>query len=212
MADDLTASYRKLGRFMEALGDGWISPNGHLLPDRRKSCYSLEGATGGSLYAYLSEILDYVISKASILNISDDLDRGLLSAVLEPGHLIFLQGAFKFAEQTRVCRGHGQTTEMYRQTNGVRVTCTFDRWEATSNSAWSGYLKGSQEAGALLRVVSLGTKDGILIVQTSVIAIAAPQSNLKHREYSNAPYRRGYYKLDPEEDYYLLRHHIRVFQ
>lgn len=106
----------------------------------------------------------------------------------------------KFAEQTTVVRGHGQTTEMYRQANGVRVTCTFDRWEATSNSAWSGYLKGRQEAAALLRLVSLVPEDGILIIQRSVIAIGAAQPNLKHREYSNAPYRRGYYIPNDEVD------------
>ena len=199
MADDLNTSYRTLSRFSEAFGDGWINSKGHIVQDGRRTRYSLEGGDGGSLYAYLSEILDRVISSASIMNISDDLDRRLLSAVLEPRHLIFLQGAFKFAEQTDVLRGQGQTTEMYRQTNGVRVTCTFDRWEATSNSSWSVYLKGSQEAAALLRVVSLNSDGGVLVVQASVIAISAPQHDLKHREYSNSPYRRGYYTLSEEE-------------
>lgn len=82
---------------------------------------------------------------------------------------------------------------MYRHTNGVRVSSTIDRWEATSNSAWSCYLKGTYEASAIMRIASVGQTNGELVVQGSSIAIGAPLEGMKTREYSNAPYRRGYY-------------------
>ena len=85
----------------------------------------------------------------------DDLGRGLLNAVLRPGQLIFLQGWFRFALKNNGLQGLGETVEMYRESNGVRVSAVIDRWEATSNSAWSSYLKGTQEAATDLRVMSI---------------------------------------------------------
>ncbi len=82
----------------------------------------------------------------------------------------------------------------------MSVTSAIDRWEATSISAWSCYLKGIYEVSALMRVVSLGHVNGQLMVQGSSIAIGAPLEGMKTREYSNAPYRRGHYVEHGEEE------------
>lgn len=192
MAEDISVDLKQLSRYRTAHFNGWIDSDGLLLRKNQRSHYSLEGGDGGSLYAYLKEVLDETLSSVSVFNISDDLDRGLLNAVLRPGQLIFLQGLFRFALKDDKLQGPGQTVKMYRESNGVRVSAVIDRWEATSNSAWSSYLKGIQEAAAVLRVMSIDQSGGKFVVQASAIAIGAPLEGMKNRDYSNAPYRRGY--------------------
>jgi len=205
MAQDRSVLLQNLQYFRSAHSGGWINQEGYPLRKNHRANYSLEGGDGGSMYAYLKAVLDHTLLSTSVLNISDDLDRNFLKAVLRPGHLIFLQGSYRFVEKTKRDRGPGQTVEMYRQTNGVRVSSTIDRWEATSNSAWSSYLKGTYEASAIMRVVSLDSLNGEFVVRGSSIAIGAPLEGMKTREYSNAPYRRGYYvRTDQfEEDDYM---------
>ena len=200
MAGDASVSLKNLGQFRSARLGGWINIEGHPLRKNHGASYSLYGGDGLSMYAYLKDVLDVTLLSTSVLNISDDLDRNFLRAVLRPGHLIFLQGSYKFVEMTKRSKGPGQTAEVYRQTNGVRVTSTVDLWEATSNSAWSNYLKGTNEASALMRVVSLGQVNGRFTIQGSSIAIGAPLEDMKTREYSNAPYRRGYYVGNGESE------------
>lgn len=201
MANDAGTPLRELSYFRAARLDGWVNREGYLQTAVRDTNYSLEGGDGGSLYAYLTQVLESVLSRASVWNASNDLDRKLLRSVLDSGQLILVQGLFRFIENADVRRGRGQTTEMYRQANNVKLTCTFDRWEATSNSAWSCFLKGHQEAFGIFRVVSLQSLEGgDLEIKCSVLAIGAPQSSLKQREYSNAPFRRGYIPVFDEEE------------
>jgi hypothetical protein len=200
MAEDKSVSLKNLERFKTAALAEWINSEGHPLRKNHHSNYPLTGGDGGSMYAYLKEVLDETLSSTSVLNISDDLDRSFLKAVLRPGHLIFLQGSYRFVEKTKRVNGPGQTVELYRSTNGVRVASTIDRWEATSNSAWAAYLRGTCEASALMRVVALRHTNEQFVVQGSSIAIGAPLEGMKTREYSNAPYRRGYYVDDAEDE------------
>lgn len=200
MAEDISVDLKQLSRYRTARFNGWIDTDGHLIRKDQRSHYCLEGGDGGSLYAYLKEVLDEALSSASVFNISDDLDRGLLNAVLRPGQLIFLQGSFRFAPRDNNLQGPGQTVDIYRESNGVRVSAIIDRWEATSNSAWSSYLSGIQEAAAILRVMSIDQSTGKFIVQASAIAIGAPLEGMKNRDYSNAPYRRGYREWNDFDD------------
>jgi hypothetical protein len=204
MAESKPIALTQVNQFRTALLNGWINSEGYPLQRNHYSNYSLEGGDGGAMYAYLKAVFDETISSASVLNISNDLDRNFLKAVLRPGHLIFLQGSFRFVEKDSCLNGPGQTVEMYRRANDVCVTSTIDRWEATSNSAWSSYLKGVYEVSAVMRVVTVQHLDGELKIQGSSIAIGAPLDGMKTREYSNAPYRRGYYVWDDvgEEDEY----------
>jgi hypothetical protein len=200
MAEDKSILLKTLNGFKSALLNGWIDSEGHLLRKNHQCNYSLQGSDGGSMYAYLKAVLDETLSSMSVLNISNDLDRSLLKAVLRPGHLIFLQGSYRFVEKASRMSGPGQSVELYRRANGVCITSIIDRWEATSNSAWAAYLRGIYEASAIMRIVSLNHRNGQTIVQGSSIAIGLPLEGMKTREYSNAPYRRGYYVDAFEEE------------
>jgi hypothetical protein len=82
----------------------------------------------------------------------------------------------------------------------VEITFTFDRWEATSQSAW-GWLSRRRDAASVLRVVNVETLDSKLHLECTVIGISAAAAGLKQREYASFPYRPGVVRVDdPEEE------------
>jgi len=98
--------------------------------------------------------------------------------------------------------GPGQTVTVSRSANSVEIAFVIDRWEATSNSARTLWLRGSHPVASVVRIVNI-TRDGRLMkVEASAIAIAHGLGDLKNREYSSMPFRRGViFSLDDEEDH-----------
>jgi hypothetical protein len=80
--------------------------------------------------------------------------------------------------------GPGQTSAGKRRANHVEVRFTFDRWEATSNLAFSLWLCRRQSVASLLRVGGVEQADGQLRLTGTGIAIALAFKNLKLRDYS----------------------------
>ncbi|TYL87730.1 hypothetical protein [Bradyrhizobium cytisi] len=132
----------------------------------------------------------------TIANISDDLERGVLSALLKPGDLILVQGLHSFAKQNSVDKGAGQTTDGIRRANNVSVEFTFDRFEATSSSAHGRWVSGSVDVSSIVRVGTITSESGKLRIQGTVLAIAMGFSGFKTREYATFPYRTGVYRVD----------------
>ena len=158
------------------------------------------GFEGMTLYEYVREVMNAVLERLTVFNISDYLDRGLLAPILKPGDFIFVQGAHTFRALGRRHSCRGQTQRGTRKANHVEVSFTFDRWEATSDSAWGSWLSGRQEAASILRVVKVQNVDGALSVEGTVFGIALALEGLKEREYASFPYRRGVLIYDEEDD------------
>jgi hypothetical protein len=150
-----------------------------------------EGGEGIPLHLYMIEVMEAVLSKLAVLNISDYLDRSLLAPIAKPGDLFFVQGAHSFKKLTGHSTGPNQTTSGMRRANHVEVSFTFDRWEATSGSAHNMWLHGHQDAASLVRVNRVARAEGKLKLVGTVIGIAIAFEGLKTREYATFPYRRG---------------------
>jgi hypothetical protein len=85
--------------------------------------------------------------------------------------------------------------------NGVRVSFVIDRWESTSDSARTVWLRGSNAVATVLRLVKIERRARIVEVKGTAFAIAHGLDDLKTREYSNMPFRKGVdFFMDGEEE------------
>lgn len=172
-----------------AVSAGLATPDGILKVRNNDLSWMYEGYEGNILYSYVRAVLNAVIERLSIRNISDHLDASVLVSLLSPGDFIFVQGAHQFSPRDERSEGVSQLTDGRRRANGVEVRFTFDRWEATSSSA-HGYLCGRCCAGSLVRVVNISQVEERLRIRGSVLAIAAAFNGLQQREYGG-PYPAG---------------------
>lgn len=200
LAIHLNVPFKKLPHYATVLAHCLIQPDGGLAPRSSHLSYMYSGAEGMILYGYVREIMNAVLERLTVLNISDYLDRGVLAPVLKAGDFIFVQGAHTFKAIDRRRRGRGQTRHGVRKANHVEVSFTFDRWEATSGSAWGSWLSRRQEAASILRIVNVQKVDDTLLVEGTAIGIAFALEGLKEREYASFPYRSGVFVYDEADD------------
>lgn len=85
-----------------------------------------------------------------------------------------------------------QAVRARRSANRVEITFDFDRREATSNSAWTGWLRGAQDIGSLVQVKTLRRGDeGKLHIIGTVIGMRNAMEGLKTRTYETGLYKAG---------------------
>ena len=188
----------KLSAFRRARSYRLTNEQGRLNPREPKLSYMYDGGEGMILYDFMKEAMERIISNLTIINISDDLDRGMLPQLLISGDYIFVQGAHTFKRQNKTRLGKGQISRGVRRAHGVEVEFIFDRWEATSSSSW-GWLHGRQVVGSLVQVRNIERDNGIVRITGTVLGIASGFSGLKTREYSPPYGRYSWFDADSEE-------------
>jgi hypothetical protein len=198
LARGLRINLRALSSYPAALSAKLIDQEGLLKPRAKTNLHMYDGGEGMLLYDYVREVMEKVLAHLTILNVSDYLDRGVLIPVLKAGDFVFVQGAHVFASSGDRHQGRGQRYTGTRRANHVEVTFIFDRWEATSISAW-GLLSGRREAASVLRIVSVRRAKGKVVLECTVIGISAA-AGLKQREYASLPYHPGVVVIDERED------------
>lgn len=178
---------------------GLIDDKGVVLPrgSNPRSQYMYNDGSGISLYKYMKTLLNIILPHLTILNISDHFDRGTLPPLLAAGDYIFVQGVHTFKSENGAKTGNGQITKGARLAHHVEVQFIFDRWEATSSSAW-GWLQGRQTAGSLVRVRGVERDCTLLRITGTVLASGSGFHDLKTREYS--PIYNSYTLFDDEDD------------
>jgi hypothetical protein len=201
LAKNLGVSFKTLARYRGAVTLGHCDRRGHLLPRCDSTGWMYEGGDGIALYQYVGLVLEATLEKLTVLNISNDLERGVLSALLKPGDFILVSGAHRFAKEISRERRTGQTTRGLRSANKVAVEFTIDRWEATSSSAHSRWLSGQVDVTSIIKVSTITrTVKGKLLIKGTALAIAQGFSGFKTREYSTFPYRAGVYIADDDDE------------
>lgn len=198
LAANLGLKFAKLSQYSLALGSGLIQKDGTIKPRSDKLHYMYSGGDGMSLYAYVREVMNAVLNKLTVFNISDYLDKSCLAPTVKPNDFIYIQGAHNFSSLNKADAGRNQTRSGIRKANHVKVSFTFDGWEATSNSAWSSWLSGRHDAGSLVRVVDVNKVDGILQITGTVLGICCALEGLKVREYAASLYRSGVHLSDDD--------------
>lgn len=211
IAREVRVDFSVVHGFSALVAIGVAEPSGLPAPvvDQDSLFYKYEGPRIMQRYFYASEILNRVISKLPIINVSDWLERGVLGFALAPGDFIFVQGAHTFSPLTskKNGRGPGQVCRGYRTANNVEISFTFDRWEATSSSAKNEWLSGTKNQGSLIHVKNLVRENGKLLVTGTVLGICSNLGNLKIREYATKLFESGHfhnpyahYEEDDDED------------
>lgn len=142
------------------------------------------------LYRYMKNMLYALLAHATVRNISDDLDRGVLKTLVMEGDLIYVQGLHFFSD-VQHAPANAQSVNGRRSANKVEVAFVFDRREATSTSAWTNWLRGSHGVGSLLQVKRLERNGDRLRISGTVIAIRTALEGLKERAYEVGLYKSG---------------------
>jgi hypothetical protein len=176
-----------------------LDMNGAVLPRNSNphALYMYNDGTNIALYNYMKGLPDAILPHLTILNVSDYFDRGTLPPLLTTGDYIFVQGLHTFKSENSAKDGRGQITKGFRRANHVEVQFIFDRWEATSTSAW-GWLQGRQVAGSLIRVRGVEREGALLRITGTILALGDGFHDLKKREYS--PYYNSRIYFDNEDD------------
>ncbi|MCD9295378.1 HNH endonuclease [Bradyrhizobium diazoefficiens] len=203
LATEQRIKFKQLNGYETAWRLDMCDEAGLLLPRPKDTGYMYDGGDGQALYTYVRSVLHASLEKLTVANISNDLERGALSALLSVGDFILVQGSHTFSPRGLSHRRPGQTTDGVRKANQVIVEFTFDRWEATSNSAHGRWLSGRVDVTTIIRVSTISrTTSGKMRIQGTVFAVALGFSGFKTREYSTYPYRYGVRAIseDDEED------------
>jgi len=201
LAAQLGVKFKVLDNYENALAQGHCSKAGQLNHRPNNTGWMYEPSDGRSLYFYVRDVWEATLRKLAVVNVSDDLDRGVLSILLKPGDFILVQGSHIFAKQNKRDQRPGQTTDGSRKANQVIVEFTIDRWEATSSSAHGRWLSGRVDVTSIVKVSTISkTKSGKLKIQGTAFGIAQGFSGFKTREYATFPYRAGVHIADDEDE------------
>lgn len=177
--------------------------DGNVIKTAAPGSFMYADSDGRQLYRYVKATLYAMLDSAQVVNISDDLDRGTLRALITSGDLIYVQGLHIFSTLTPA-PGSVDLVRGTRSANGVEVTFDFDRREASSVSAWSLWLRGSQNVGSLIHVKNVERLGKNLKITGTVIAVRTALSELKKRTYEAGLYRSGligHFDEDEDEDW-----------
>jgi hypothetical protein len=170
---------------------GVCNEEGDIIATAPHGGYIYDGSHRMALYRYAKAMLYQLLDRTAVRNISDDLDRGPLKVAVLPGDLIYVQGRHIF-EDIQPAPANVEAVRARRSANRVEVTFDFDRREATSNSAWTIWLRGVQDVGSLVQVKALKRGDrGKLFIVGTVIGIRNALEGLKTRTYEAGLYKAG---------------------
>lgn len=184
LALELGVEISALPGYSEVVTARTCTEEGAILTTAEPDSFMYADSNRISLYRYVHGMLQAVLNEAVVRNISDHLDRGLVGYVVDPGDLIFVQGAHTFTSQQPAPAGL-QLSRGVRKANSVVVSFVFDLIEATSASAWSLWLRGHRNVGSLLRVQRIQRIDGQLHLEGTVLAIRSAATGLKERMYEH---------------------------
>lgn len=175
-----------------------VDGSGNLLPRPVSCSWMYSGGEGMTMYRYVHSVFEAALKQIAVRNFSDFLDRGVAFGVLQAGDFILVHGAHIFRIEEDRKAGPGQTMLGRRRANRVDVRFTFDRWEATSSSAWGDWLLGRQSAASLVQVKHVFREEGDVVIAGTVFAIGHFLKGLQHRSYS--PRYSGFMVDDPDDE------------
>lgn len=194
---------QEIGSFDRAAASGVVDDAGMVVKAVKAGGFMYADSDRMVLYAYMKDVLHSLLDVAIVRNISDDLDRGTLNFLVVPGDLVYVQGLHSF-EDLNVAPGGIQPVRGCRSANKVEVSFDFDRREATSTSAWTGWLLGRKDVGSLLQVKQLTRLGDKLRITSTVVAMRNSLTELKDRMYEVGLYKAGLiggHCGEPEDDW-----------
>lgn len=176
--------------FFAALRAAVCDRDGNIIKAAEPESFMYVDSDRMPLYRYMKNMLYALLAHATVRNISDDLDRGVLKTLVLEGDLIYVQGLHVFSD-AQPAPSNAQPVNGRRSANKVEISFVFDRREATSMSSWTDWLRGSHGVGSLLQVKRLDRDGDRLRISGTVIAIRTALEGLKERAYEVGLYKSG---------------------
>ncbi len=177
----------KVSYFKTVKAMGFVDEYGTLLDNAQKgSSYMYEGGDGLRIYFYMKEVIDELLQKLVIKDLTNRLSKSEVSSFIDEGDIISVQGAHTFKKEHKKNSGTNQLCSGHRRANDVEINYIFDRWESTSCSAWADRLSGHKVATSIARVYNISRDGKKLILNCSVLLIGSHFENIRTRAY-------GYY-------------------
>lgn len=201
LAKQLHISFTTLEGFAAAKAHGLSDASGNLCHRDKSLSYMYDDVLGMTLYHYVRAVLEAVIERITVINFSDLLDRGTAHQLLVTGDFAIVQGAHTFARSSdKKKTGKGEVMFGTRRANNVEFRFTFDRWEATSCSAWATWLSGRQSVASIVQVKDVSREGATAIVAATIIAISNGHQSLQQRNYSPRYGRYVFYDANEDEE------------
>jgi len=125
--------------YEELVADGFITPDG--APNASRALdnlflYEGLGFFDRRLYCFNENVLEDVLAKTNIVNLTDRLTRASVNSLVSVGSVITSVGGWRFRrEPNPPDRGPGQLRTGYVQKRKVRIEFVIDAWEGTSSSS-----------------------------------------------------------------------------
>lgn len=198
MAEEGGVAFSSLPGYTETLKADSITKQGMAVKNTSER-YLHSGAGARHLYLYMTHMLTAVLRGSVVRNISDELDRGKLSAWIVEGDLILVQGRYSFGE-CGPATVNSDPVIGKRCVNSVEVQFVLDRNEGTSVSARSLWLKGSIEVACLIKVNRRERVMQKMVITGTVLAIKNAHPDLKTRDYDINLYKSGLAGIVCSED------------
>ncbi|PSS59212.1 HNH endonuclease signature motif containing protein [Pseudomonas sp. BBP2017] len=198
LAQEGGVTFTRLAGYPETFDAGSCTKDGMAV---RKGSEGLlhSGASAQYLYLYMTEMLRAVMHGSVIRNISDELDRGKLSAWIVEGDLVLVQGRYIFNNCGPATIASDPVMGK-RSVNNVEIQFAFDRNEGTSVSARSLWLRGSQDLACLIKVNRLERVMQKVVITGTVLAIRNAHPDIKKRAYEINLYKSGLAGVIWDED------------
>lgn len=128
---------------------------------------------GSTLYFYISDILEKVLNKLMITDITEQWKSSSLRTVIQPNMFISLRGAFYFKALASTDTGRNQRRLGYRQKSKIRLLFEFDAWETTSSSSKNCHLRGHASSLCIALVKSITKEKDWLIINSSCLCLGS---------------------------------------
>ena len=142
------------------------------------------------MYQYMTHMLSSLLEHTVPRNISDDLDRGTLPALITSGDIIFVQGRHFFSSVVTP-DPREDLVRARRSANRVDIHFVFNRHEGTSGSARTLWLCGPQTLCGVLQVNRIERSETRYQIYATVLAIRSAHGELKTRMYEDNLLRSG---------------------
>jgi hypothetical protein len=128
---------------------GDLHPTVYAPPDPPPCLYLCGLSEGRMLYAYTTEMLEAIVQRLGVVDISSARSYTDIRSLADDGSLVFVQAPFYFRKESKIAAGVGQTRAGYTKLGGVKIQFVFDAWESTSLSAHSDRLSGRKVESVL---------------------------------------------------------------
>jgi len=89
---------RQLRGYGAALDGGVCDDDGNIVRSSAPDSFMYVDSDRMQLYRYMKAMLYALLDNATVCNISDDLDRGVLQSLVVPGDLVYVQGWHVFSD------------------------------------------------------------------------------------------------------------------